>query len=114
MAPWVQALAFLPLALVGRLRRIERRAIARMTAGGANLAERAILLPNGGALSAFVYRRLTSAGALVPVGNDRYYLNQSAYDAFRQRRRRRAIVVMIAVVVLIAALYWRQVQNGPN
>jgi len=89
-----------------RTRRAERRTIARLTEAGANTAERAILLEEGGKVSAFVYKRLGRAGALVPAGNDRYYLNQAAYDAFRGRRRTRGLIVLAALLGIIAVLYF--------
>ena len=97
--------AFLPFAAAG-LRRIERKTIARLNDAGANTAERAILLEErGGSVSNLVYRRLTTTGALVYAGNDRYYLNQRAYDTFCRRRRRRAIVVLAALAVMVMAMY---------
>lgn len=92
-----------------RLRRIERRTIARLRDAGANLAERGILLEPGGSIVAFVYRRLSRAGVLVSAGNDRYYLDEAAYDAFRARRRRRALIVLGAIVVILLVMYMRGV-----
>ena len=80
--------------------------MTRLTEAGANVGERAILLEQGGAMSDFVYERLTRAGVLVFAGNDRYYLNQQAYDAFRGRRRRRAIIVSTVMAVIFVVLYF--------
>jgi hypothetical protein len=105
MLPLLRALAFVPMVLAARMRRIERRTIARLTDAGANTVERAILLEQGGPVSNFVYKRLTTAGVLVFSGNDRYYLNQPAYDAFRTRRRRRAMVVLVVLAVISVLAY---------
>ena len=103
----LRGLAFIPMVLAARLRRIERRAIHRLKEGGANTTERAILLEDSGALSNFVYRRLSKAGAIVSAGNDRYYLNERAYEAFRGGRRRRAMIVVTVLLIIIAAMYLR-------
>jgi hypothetical protein len=105
MLALLRVLAILPMMFAARLRRIERRAIERLKGAGADTAERAILLQNSGVVSDFVYRRLGKAGAIVPANNDRYYLNERAYETFRGRRRRRAVVAVMAVLVIIAVLY---------
>jgi hypothetical protein len=107
MVQWLQALAFIPLVFAALMRRIERRALERLRSGGANTAERAILLEHSGRLSDFVYRRLRHAGAIVAAGNDRYYLSEGAYDVFRGRRRRRALIVVALVLAIVATLYVR-------
>jgi hypothetical protein len=104
-----RAFAFVPAVLAARLRRIERRTIARLKDAGANLAERGILLEEGGPLTQFVYRRLAAAGVLIPAGNDRYYLDEAAYDAFRGRRRRRALIVLGVLLVVLLMLFMRGV-----
>jgi hypothetical protein len=107
MLPLLRVLALVPLALAGRLCRIERRAIDRFHAAGANIAERAVLLEEGGAPTAFVHRRLAGAHAIVPAGNDRYYLDQDAYDLFCRRRRRRALAALAVVLIVSVVLYFR-------
>jgi hypothetical protein len=109
MLPWLQMLAFVPFAVAARLRRIERRAITRLTDAGANTAERAIQLEQGGRLHRFVYDRLQRAGALESIGADRYYLSQDGYDAFRGRRRARALVVAFLLLGGLAVAYYRGV-----
>ena len=89
--------------LLTRMRRIERRAIERLTAAGATTGERAILLDKELSGSSRVYDRLMKAGALVRTADDRYYLDQQAYDAFCARRRSEAWMV-VAVLALIVAL----------
>ena len=107
MLPWLQVLAFVPLAAAARIRRVERRTIARLTDAGANVAERGILLQRAGLVDGFVFRRLLRAEVLQPAGNDRYYLNSAAYERFRGARRRRALVVLTIMLIIVAALYFR-------
>ena len=107
MLPLLRLLAFIPMVAAARLRRVERRAIERLQAAGATSSERAILLENGGAISGFVYRRLANAHAIVPVGNDRYYLDDAGYRAFRGRRRQRGMVVLALLVIIATVIYLR-------
>jgi hypothetical protein len=103
----LQFVAFVPLVLAAAIRRSERRAITRLEEAGANTAERAILLETRGPLSSFTHHRLERAGVLKAAGNDRYYLNGAAYEAFRTRRRTRALVVVTLLLIGIAMLYFR-------
>lgn len=107
MVSLLRILTFVPMVLAARLRRIERRAVDRLQAAGATTDERAILLENGGALTGFVYRRLNDARVLVRLGNDRYYLNDTAYQQFCGRRRKRAVMVVTLLVIIITVLYLR-------
>ena len=107
MAPWIQACLFVPVALVARIRGVERRTIARLKDAGANTRERGILLERQGVLNEFVVRRLLRAGVLQEAGNDRYYWQSAAYDSFCRARRRRAFIVFAVVFVIGAALYVR-------
>ena len=109
MLQYIQAVALLPMAFAARIRRIERRTIARLRDAGANLGERAILLEEGGPVTQFVYRRLATAGVLISAKNDRYYLDEAAYDAFRGRRRQRALVLIGALLVILLVMFLRGV-----
>jgi hypothetical protein len=107
MPPFVRvASTVVPALIVARNSRIERRAIARLNEAGANTAERAILLEDAGRASRGVQRRLVEAGALVSAGNDRYYLNQPAYEAYRGRRRTRANIVLAVLAVIVLVMYY--------
>ena len=70
---WLRALSFITLALVARVRQVERRTIARLTDAGANRMDRAILLERNGPVAQFVHDRLERAGVLKPAANHRYY-----------------------------------------
>lgn len=105
MLPLLRLLAFIPLVIAARLRGIERRTIARLHDAGADTAERAILLEDGGPISSFVYRRLGSAGALIAAGKDRYYWSAQGYERFRARRRRRALVMVTLLLAIIGMAY---------
>ena len=102
----VRLLAFVPLMLAGRLRRIERRTMARLKDAGATIAERAILLEQGGIATTLVHTRLERAHVLHAAGNDRYYLDASAYEAFLGRRRRRALVVLVVILGMLGLTYF--------
>ena len=95
-----------PMALAAALRRSERRAIARLQEAGANTAERAILLERSRPLAGFTHARLERAGVLRSAGNDRYYLDEGGYAAYRQRRRRRAMVAFMLLAIGVALLYY--------
>jgi hypothetical protein len=88
-----------------RVRRVERLTIQRFRDAGANTAERAILLEAGMWFGPVVYRRLERAGVLRRAANDRYYLEQPAYEAFRRRRRIRGLVVLTILLTGIAIVY---------
>ena len=103
---WLRALSFIPFALAATIRGIERRAIARLRDAGATTAQRAILMDRDGLLTGFVHRRLERAGVLQPAANDRYYLNETGYDAFHTRRRRRAIGALIILAGAFAVMYF--------
>jgi hypothetical protein len=105
----LQYVALVPMALGLMVRRSERRTIARLQEAGATLAERAILLDSRPPLSRFTHGRLARAGVLQSAGNDRYYLNDAAYEAFRARRRMRAAFIVTLLLLGIAVLYFRGV-----
>jgi hypothetical protein len=103
----VQLLALLPMTLAAAVRRSERRTIARLREAGANTAERGIVLERRRPLSRFVQHRLERSGVLLAAGNDRYYLNEAAYDAYRGRRQKRAMVIIALLLIGLAILYFR-------
>ena len=107
MAVLLRILAFVPMLLAARLRRIEQRTVSRATAAGATTAERAVLLQPSGQLGEFVHGRLLRNGVLLEAGNDRYYFSPAAYDAFRARRRKRALWIIVALLISIAILILR-------
>lgn len=107
MAQWLPLLAFVPLLVAARLRGIERRTIARVTAAAATTAERAVLLEQSGRIGQFVHNRLVRSGVLQPAGNDRYYFSPTAYAAFCARRRKRAAMVVGLLLIATAILFYR-------
>jgi len=102
---WLRLFAFVPMFVALRLRKVERRTIQRFGDAGANTAERAITLEPDVQFGPFVYRRLERSGVLRPAGNDRYYLEQPAYDAFCRRRRIRGLVILAILVTAVAIAY---------
>ena len=102
----ISLLALVPLIFAGRMRRVERRTLARLRDAGATLPERAILLEPGGPVTDFVHERLARAHVLRAAGNDRYYLDVAAYDGFIGRRRRRALMVLAGILGILALMYF--------
>lgn len=101
----LQIVAFVPLAFAAKMRRIERRTVAQLRQAGALDAAGAIQLHARGRIARFVFRRLERSSVLHGVGNDRYYLSESAYGGFRAARRRRALAVVGALLLAGALLY---------
>jgi hypothetical protein len=104
--PWIQALAFIPLIVAVRARRIERRMFERFKDAGANVGERAIFVDHDGLLKRMVFRRLRASAVLRDAGNDRYYWDAAAYSEFRGRRRRRAALAIAAIVLGVLMLFF--------
>lgn len=106
MLVWLRAAAVLPLALVGRMRRIERALVRHLRAENARSAGRAVTLEPGRPGSGWVRRRLERAGALVPTPDGRYYLSEVAYVVFVRQRRRRGFAIFALLLVTVAGLYF--------
>ena len=107
MRQLLSLLAFLPLLIAVRLRRVERSMLARLRDAGATTGERGILMPQDGLFNRFVFDRLRRAGVLQDAGNDRYYLHDAAYAGFRAARRRRALAAATILLIGVALLYLR-------
>jgi predicted nucleic acid-binding Zn ribbon protein len=84
----------------------DRRIIRRLQRRGAIDPASAVPLSLGWPMSRFRLRRLTNAGAVVPVDPDRFYLDAAGYRNYQRRRRRRALAILSVVLPLIAALFW--------
>ena len=72
----------------------------------ATTVERAILLERGGLATVIVQARLERAHMLQAAGNNRYYLDRTAYHAFVARRRRRAVVVVAVILGMLGLMYY--------
>ena len=96
----LRVLSFVPLVLVAKLRREERRLVDWFRARGALDDERAVTLNAEGAIATFIQRRLEGAGA-IRAGRGGYYFDETSYAAFRARRRRRAFVIATILVIAI-------------
>jgi hypothetical protein len=107
VAVLLRILAFVPMLVAARLRRIEQRIVTRATEAEATAVERAVLLTPSGQLGEFVRGRLLRNGVLLEAGNDRYYFSPAAYDAFRARRRKRALWIIVVWLIGIAILILR-------
>jgi hypothetical protein len=84
----------------------DRRIIRRLQRHGAVDPASAVPLSLGWPMSRLRLRRLTNAGAVVPVDPDRFYLDAAGYRTYQRRRRRRALTILSVVLPLIAALFW--------
>jgi hypothetical protein len=101
MLQLLRPLAFLPIIVVAKIRRDERRLVEWFRARGALDAERAVTLKATDGIAGWLHRRLQNAGVIRAAGA-RYYFDESSYAIFRARRRRRATVVLASVLVAIA------------
>jgi hypothetical protein len=81
--------------LVGRLRAV--RAVSDASAQPLEV----------GALDGRVLRRLQAAGVVREARGQRWFLDEAAYEAYRQARRLRMALVLAGVVVLLVlGLFW--------
>lgn len=103
----LRSLGFVPLAFAASVRREERRVIDRMRDAGALNAERAITLGGDGMIARWVRRRLLDSRAIAGAGNDRYYLLENGYAAFRGRRRKRAMMAGALLLIGLFILWFR-------
>jgi len=101
MLQLLRALTVLPIVVVAKIRREERRLVEWFRARGALDAERAVTLTGTDRIAGWVHRRLQNAGAIRAAGA-RYYFDESSYAAFRARRRQRAMIVLACLLVGIA------------
>lgn len=88
---------------------VRRRIISRFRTGQATAPERAATLSDLGVREGLIFRRMTSSGVLVEAGPQKWFLDEGAYERWRQRARVRVamIILGIAVVGLVAWVLWR-------
>lgn len=86
--------------VVAMARRAEHRLVDALRRQGATSAARAIPLaiarPGGKA----ALRRLTHGGSIVAIG-ERYWLDESRYEAMREKRRVTAVIAVIVVALIV-------------
>lgn len=81
--------------------RAELRHLDAFRLAGATSAERACALESIGMVRDTAFARLTTRGVLKPGTNGRYYLDEAALIAHRDRRVPRSVVVTVALVTLL-------------
>ena len=96
-------------AAVINLRR--KRFIRRFRERGATAANCAIAFADVGMRRSWVFEQMVSRGVFVPVGHDRYYLNEQAAGEFLAAQRRRALIVtaillVVFVIVILTSVRW--------
>lgn len=97
-----------PIALAAIIVRTDKRLIEQLTEAGANREDVAVPIAAGNRLRRKRLARLVSAGAIRRhPSDDRFYLDEAGWEAFRQGRRRRVLIALgialIAVVVVWVA-----------
>jgi uncharacterized membrane-anchored protein len=88
-----------------------KRLIRRFREQGATSPDRAIAFVDVGLRRSWVFEQMVARGVLVPVGDERYYLNEQAAGEFLDAQRRRALVVtaillLVFVIVILLAVRW--------
>ncbi len=84
-----------------------KKLIRRFAEEGAISCDKAIPFAKTGVRRSWVFDQMVARGVFVPVGDDRYYLDEQSSQAFLARQRRRALVVggillLVLLVVLLA------------
>lgn len=80
------------------------RMIRRFRSAGATDASRAVTLESLNERHSRVFEQLHAAGALVAIGGERYFLNESVADEYMRQRRTRTLI--LAGVLLLAFLVY--------
>ncbi|HNU50225.1 MAG TPA: hypothetical protein PKJ98_04825 [Verrucomicrobiota bacterium] len=88
-----------------------KKFVRRFKELGATSPERAVPFAEVGMRRSWVFDRMISRGVFVATGDDRFYVNEEAADAFLAAQRRRVRVVggmlLVAfVIVLLASIRW--------
>jgi hypothetical protein len=86
---------------------MQNRYLRRFGEAGATDPARAVTLEELGCRSSFVFKRMVALGVFVPIDDNRYYMDQSAANAFIRRRRRIAMVfvAVMAVLAIISVIF---------
>lgn len=82
-----------------------RRIIRVFHHQGATHPAAAIVPSRVGLRQSFAFQQLVSNGVLVPVSENRYYLDVAAEAGGRRRRQRIVLVVVLALAVVVGAAF---------
>jgi hypothetical protein len=88
-----------------------KKFIRRFVELDARSTDRAIPFPDLGMRRSWIFDQMVSRGVFVDAGNDRYWMNEQAAEAFLAAQRRRALIVtgiLLAVflIILIVKSLW--------
>jgi hypothetical protein len=89
--------------VVALARRAERQVVQRLRDDGALSADRAVPLVMGRPGGRAALRRLVRSRSVRESG-DRFWLDESAYEAMREGRRVRGVFALIVVGLIVAAI----------
>jgi hypothetical protein len=82
-----------------------RRIVRQFREAGATHAAAAIVPSQHGIRQSFAFSRLVSAGVLVAVGSEGFYLDEEAELKFRRQRQRLVLVMLtLAIIGIIISL----------
>jgi hypothetical protein len=93
-----------PALLAALILATDRKIVRRLRDAGAINAAHAVEFDPPGPIGHARLRRMLSVGAVRDTGANRYYLDESGYQAWRVVRRKRALAILAVMAVVIAML----------
>ena len=89
-----------------------KRFVRRFREHGATSPDKAIPFADVGMRRSWVFDQMVSRGVFVGAGNDRYWMDEPAAEAFLAVQRKRALIVtgillvLFLIFLLAASLWW--------
>jgi hypothetical protein len=88
-----------------------KKFVRRFREERATSADRAIPFADVGMRRSWVFDQMVSRGVFVDAGNDRYWMNEQAAEAFLEAQRKRALIVaaillVVFLIYLVASIRW--------
>jgi hypothetical protein len=83
-----------------------RKFVRQFREQGATSADRAIPFAFVGMRRSWVFDQMVSQGVFVPVGEDRFYMNEQLAEAFLAAKRRQALIgaaILLALFFIVLA-----------
>ena len=86
-----------------------KKFIRRFTEEGATAPEKAILFAEVGMRRSWIFDQMVRRGVFVSIGQDRFYMNEQAAEAFLRAQRRRAwtiggVLILLFLIFLFLSL----------